>query len=213
MKDSVRVPWDKAVTLSTTPTLEAIQVSSDSSTGTPSNTEQTAEASPDALEINTQPAGLLGQIDRVDPRLHIPKRTADAADQIVDPGSSTAKLPAVTPTDKGACTVSSNEDRVSSSNTAKILRPGPLPRTLLKKHFDVALSEIRPSSSEEGSLPELRKVSRWVPVPADKQWAEQFGEGGTQRGRKKGFGKGFGFGDASVIPNREEGYGKVAQEE
>lgn len=34
------------------------------------------------------------------------------------------------------------------------------PRVLLKKHFDIALSEIRPSSSEEGSLPELRRVSR-----------------------------------------------------
>ncbi len=32
-------------------------------------------------------------------------------------------------------------------------------RVLLWKHFEVALGEIRPSSSEEGSLPELRKVS------------------------------------------------------
>lgn len=34
-------------------------------------------------------------------------------------------------------------------------RPG---RTISRRHFDIALSEIRPSSSEEGTLPELRKV-------------------------------------------------------
>lgn len=33
-------------------------------------------------------------------------------------------------------------------------------RTLSRKHFDVALTEIRASSSEEGTLPELRKVSQ-----------------------------------------------------
>jgi hypothetical protein len=33
-----------------------------------------------------------------------------------------------------------------------------LQRILGRKHFDVALVEIRPSSSEEGTLPELRKV-------------------------------------------------------
>ena len=32
-------------------------------------------------------------------------------------------------------------------------------RKLSAKHFQIALDEIRPSSSEEGSLPELRKVS------------------------------------------------------
>lgn len=31
-------------------------------------------------------------------------------------------------------------------------------RIILKKHFETAMSEIRPSASEEGSLPELRKV-------------------------------------------------------
>lgn len=37
--------------------------------------------------------------------------------------------------------------------------PQPLARTLTAKHFATALNEIRPSSSEEGTLPELRKVS------------------------------------------------------
>jgi hypothetical protein len=38
-------------------------------------------------------------------------------------------------------------------------RPKPIARTLTAKHFETALDEIRPSSSEEGTLPELRKVS------------------------------------------------------
>nr|XP_018264327.1 uncharacterized protein I303_02492 [Kwoniella dejecticola CBS 10117]OBR86485.1 hypothetical protein I303_02492 [Kwoniella dejecticola CBS 10117] len=76
----------------------------------------------------------------------------------------------------------------------------PQPRILAWKHFKIALGEIRPSSSEEGSLPELRK------------WSEQFGEGGTRKGKKSGFGKGFGFGDEKP-KDRESGYGKVQQDD
>ncbi|OCF34533.1 hypothetical protein I316_03574 [Kwoniella heveanensis BCC8398] len=78
--------------------------------------------------------------------------------------------------------------------------PPPKPRVVAWKHFRVALGEIRPSASEEGSLPELRK------------WAEQFGEGGKKKGKKSGFGKGFGFSEEK--PNdRESEYGRVAQDE
>ncbi|WVN90364.1 uncharacterized protein L203_105600 [Cryptococcus depauperatus CBS 7841] len=73
-------------------------------------------------------------------------------------------------------------------------------RVLHAKHFKTALEEIRPSASEEGSLPELRK------------WAEQFGEGGKKRGKKSGFGKGFGFGDEAV-KDSEQGYGRVQQDD
>jgi len=73
-------------------------------------------------------------------------------------------------------------------------------RILTGRHFETALREIRPSSSEEGTLPELRK------------WAEQFGEGGTKRGQKSGFGKSFGFGDHST-PVADSGYGKVVTED
>ncbi|ODO04846.1 hypothetical protein I350_05456 [Cryptococcus amylolentus CBS 6273] len=87
----------------------------------------------------------------------------------------------------------------ASENTAEIQLPK---RVLLSKHFKVALSEIRPSASEEGSLPELRK------------WAEQFGEGGKRKGRKSGFGKGFGFGDLEETKGRQEGgYGRVRGDE
>lgn len=45
-----------------------------------------------------------------------------------------------------------------SDTGAEESKPARERRTLLRKHFHVALGEIRPSSSEEGSLPELRKV-------------------------------------------------------
>lgn len=47
----------------------------------------------------------------------------------------------------------------ASKHDAHTTRGSVQPRILAKRHFDVALSEIRPSSTEEGTLPELRKVS------------------------------------------------------
>lgn len=118
--------------------------------------------------------------------------TADASDK-----------PSAVPSDTSAAEAGNATDE----------KPSPERRTLALKHFEVALGEIRPSSSEEGSLPELRKVNYTLREKStaanDVQWAEQFGEGGTQRGRKKGFGKGFGFSEAG---NRDIGYGKVAQD-
>ncbi|WVW79693.1 hypothetical protein I302_101663 [Kwoniella bestiolae CBS 10118] len=90
------------------------------------------------------------------------------------------------------------EDEEDESTTSDL--PEPPVRILAWKHFKIALEEIRPSSSEEGSLPELRK------------WSEQFGEGGTRKGKKSGFGKGFGFGDEKT-GDRLSGYGKVKQDD
>ncbi|KAF8831434.1 hypothetical protein HHX47_DHR1000411 [Lentinula edodes] len=58
-------------------------------------------------------------------------------------------------------------------------------RTLARRHFDKALKEITPSSSESlGSLADLRK------------WNEEFGEGRKDRKRKSVWGRGrFGFTD------------------
>jgi hypothetical protein len=103
-----------------------------------------------------------------------------------------------------------NKEKETSSRGRPVAQ-----RTLSRKHFDVALTEIRASSSEEGTLPELRKVSEpssnVVASNHVLQWADQFGEGGTQKGRKKGFGKGFGFGEQNTIV--EQGYGKVKTED
>ncbi|WVQ94343.1 hypothetical protein IAU59_001422 [Kwoniella sp. CBS 9459] len=102
-----------------------------------------------------------------------------------------------------------NSDSESGDNAIRdqletlmgLKQPAPSkPRVVAWKHFKVALGEIRPSASEEGSLPELRK------------WAEQFGEGGKKKGKKSGFGKGFGFSEEKP-QDRESGYGRVAQDE
>lgn len=69
-----------------------------------------------------------------------------------------------------------------------------LTRVLRAKHFETALGEIRPSSSEEGTIGELRK------------WAELYSEGGTKKGKKSGFGKGFGFGEEAIT---RKGFGRV----
>lgn len=74
------------------------------------------------------------------------------------------------------------------------IAPRKLTRILRAKHFDTALGEIRPSSSEEGTIGELRK------------WAELYGEGGTKKGKKSGFGKGFGFGEEAITGR---GFGRV----
>ncbi|BEI80182.1 hypothetical protein CcaverHIS002_0107110 [Cutaneotrichosporon cavernicola] len=78
-------------------------------------------------------------------------------------------------------------------------RPSYADRVVHAKHFDTALTEIRPSSSEEGTLPELRK------------WAEQYGEGGKKAGKKSGFGKGFGFGELPL--EKRKGFGRVKADE
>lgn len=66
-------------------------------------------------------------------------------------------------------------------------------RTLSRRHFDKALKEITPSSSESlGSLADLRK------------WNEEFGEGRKDRKRKSIWGRGrFGFTDKDVLSGEE----------
>ncbi|KAJ9098614.1 hypothetical protein QFC21_004261 [Naganishia friedmannii] len=76
----------------------------------------------------------------------------------------------------------------------------PAARIITMKHFEIAMQEITPSSSESGNLPELRK------------WASQYGEGGTERGKKAGYGSKFGFGDEK-IDKQEAGYGRVRPED
>ncbi|KAF9069916.1 hypothetical protein BDP27DRAFT_1324801 [Rhodocollybia butyracea] len=69
----------------------------------------------------------------------------------------------------------------------------PHARILSRRHFDKALKEITPSSSESlGSLADLRK------------WNEEFGEGRKNRKRKSIWGRGrFGFTDKDVLSGEE----------
>ncbi|WVQ83506.1 hypothetical protein IAT38_005647 [Cryptococcus sp. DSM 104549] len=119
-----------------------------------------------------------------------------------DSPSSPSDAPELLSADKSRATPPSAEDLVDAEEYGDVeeVKEEPKPRVLAYKHFKTALGEIRPSSSEEGSLPELRK------------WAEQFGEGGTKKGKKSGFGKGFGFGDLP-LDDKGKGYGKVKEDE
>lgn len=73
------------------------------------------------------------------------------------------------------------------SSDASVPPSDEAPRILQSRHFNKALKEITPSSSESlGSLSALRK------------WNEEFGEGGTKK-RKIMWGKGmFGFAEKGM---------------
>ena len=62
-------------------------------------------------------------------------------------------------------------------------------RTLSRKHFDVALGEIRPSSSEEGSLPELRKVRMHLLITQSLRLNFHSGQNNLARGARSGDGR------------------------
>lgn len=102
-----------------------------------------------------------------------------------------AKAGAAGPSDSSDSPVQENSEE---AEPIEPLAPQKLTRILRAKHFETALGEIRPSSSEEGTIGELRK------------WAELYGEGGTKKGKKSGFGKGFGFGEEAIS---RKGFGRV----
>ncbi|KAF9227550.1 AAA-domain-containing protein [Gyrodon lividus] len=89
------------------------------------------------------------------------------------------------------------DDSLTTSLGASASVPPPTgySRTIHPRHFDKALKEITPSSSESlGSLADLRK------------WNEQFGEGRKEKRRIQVWGKGkFGFVDAMVAAEQNEG--------
>ena len=189
VKDTVKVPWDQTGQPGKPQESPVIPTPSSSEAGQ-SNVLLEASAEP---ELVTQPTASIS--NEPSPRAQLPKaeepeqEASESSAEATQAKEDSAKAPEAKTGDAPANT--------GASESA----PAFVPRTLMKKHFDVALSEIRPSSSEEGSLPELRK------------WAEQYGEGGSERGRKKGFGKGFGFAEAADRANRDKGYGKVAQDD
>lgn len=106
-------------------------------------------------------------------------------------------------TESGAKEASSSSEAKPASEAEPVAEEPPRPsfqdRVVSAKHFETALGEIRPSSSEDGTLPELRK------------WAEQYGEGGKKQGKKSGFGKGFGFGELPI--DKKKGFGRVVTDE
>ncbi len=118
---------------------------------------------------------------------------------------------------------SSHEAVDQEATTKEEVKPAAPPRILHVKHFDIALREITPSSSEHGNLPELRKVSRaellhfsagmiWLTTRRLSQWAEQYGEGGSKRGKRGGYGAKFGFGQLGLEGKEDPAFGRVRPE-
>jgi hypothetical protein len=210
VKDSVKVPWTNLGT----PNMNLPPVTAREQAINASNASgkvAAADLQTEVLELDMHPTATLQHVGPIHHALHTDQKGRTSVDQSHSSGN-TSILEAVSSDEAEKSDVALAEGTLRSSADWASTKEIPA-RTLTRKHFEVALSEIRPSSSEEGSLPELRKVSLPLSYSADLLWAEQFGEGGTQRGRKKGFGKGFGFADPALKSDGDKGYGKVAQDD
>lgn len=89
----------------------------------------------------------------VGPTTESPAKSAETSPEALVPDSRLSDND--TSEDSSSHTDKDTDTNTSSSSASSYDH---IPRILQKKHFDIALSEIRPSASEEGSLPELRKV-------------------------------------------------------
>ena len=118
---------------------------------------ETVDLQQDTLELDVHPAATLKHIDPTDPALLVPQKGPSLVNDVESLKSTTTLEPntvdeAIIPLENHISI--SGDERPSTMETPN--------RVLSRKHFVVALSEIRPSSSEEGSLPELRKVSSFL---------------------------------------------------
>lgn len=146
VKDMVKVPWQT----------ENIKRPASSSASSPSGDRETEGSTPcipivngtasEAVQMSVAPT-LDASVVSVGTMQTSPsdKDASESAQQITDLQHRSAK--------DGTPELENKEKDISSRD-----RPV-AQRTLSRKHFDVALTEIRASSSEEGTLPELRKVS------------------------------------------------------
>jgi hypothetical protein len=154
VKDMVKVPWQisQSVASSLTPSASPSPVESGGSAAredlviVPEVTEEAA--APQVIEPVTSESGSM--ITQMVAR-KATEDTSESADATAGESPEEVDVeqehePAVSDTSKTTKKVKADE----ATPTPK--------RILLRKHFDVALLEIRPSSTEEGTLPELRKV-------------------------------------------------------
>jgi len=153
----VRVPWKPLNANAASPSPEVNLPESSPSSGR--NTNVILEDAIEKPELVTIPTAF---IDLSDTRAQVPLEPASAQTPSAIPDVSSADSASTASDESMAQTTSargSSDSTTDQPNPEDKQSPHVTPRVLLKKHFDVALSEIRPSSSEEGSLPELRKVS------------------------------------------------------
>lgn len=150
VKDSVKVPWEQKPA-------GGIQQGGRSTAPVPSS----GSVSNIVIERDSQPAETLtttvaaagsvtAQVPLDSSKPHIASNGSVAEDE----ASNSVEALVSESGDK----VSDEEGQIKD-DSASVGKTSTIDRILGRKHFDIALAEIRPSSSEEGSLPELRKVS------------------------------------------------------
>ncbi|WOO78888.1 Protein MSP1 [Vanrija pseudolonga] len=208
VKELIEVPWKAASAKATARATKPVATSTAPGGSDPRADVRVAvdepapelvktEAAPAVAEVPTaelSPAGKLVEETYL-------KQLSERASDVPGAGASTPSASETAATGSAA-----PETKASSSptNGERPTRPLSRPkisldnRLLHARHFDTALGEIRPSSSEEGTMSELRK------------WSEQYGEGGKKRGKKSGFGKGFGFGQEKLGVGQN--FGRVGEE-
>lgn len=150
VKDQVEVPWKKS--LGNTPDVMAAQRPSDDSTRerqllfAPATVSQPKPVKVSPIEASGSTT-VFCQVNVSEPE-SLQSSILQDDGEVDELDSSSAQSP-------------SSEASEGEANTTTIengFAPEVPRRVLFAKHFKSALSEIRPSSTEEGSLPELRKV-------------------------------------------------------
>jgi len=170
VKDMVEVPWRKARADAEAASSPIPAASSNTDVGAredlvvlPQDTEvfRQEEAVPQPVtsalsgpsQNETEHAGDRFQIMAEDDDKRSSRPAADTGSQPQTSESAAGRSPSESTT-----SAESTEDETNDATSDETPNLGQR-RILQFKHFEVALAEIRPSSSEEGSLPELRKVS------------------------------------------------------
>ncbi|TXT11022.1 hypothetical protein VHUM_01773 [Vanrija humicola] len=213
VKELIEVPWKAASAKATARAAKVVSPENTSSGSDPRADVRVAvdeptpelvktEAAPAVAEVPTAELSPAGKLVEEAYLTQLSERAGDASDAAAAASSGhgvaenkTASAAAPETKASPSSTTTNSERPTRTLPRAKISLDN---RLLHARHFDTALGEIRPSSSEEGTMTELRK------------WAEQYGEGGKKRGKKSGFGKGFGFGQEKLGVGQN--FGRVSEE-
>ncbi|KAI5834115.1 AAA-domain-containing protein [Schizophyllum commune Tattone D] len=177
VKELVTVPW-ASTTKPAAPSVAEVEVAS------PSEPVTSAESAP-AAAAEAQAENTWQGVEATQEPLATPD-VAPAPEATESAASETAA-----PTAEGKADAPA-EGKKSDAPTPET-KPTTPPRVLNLRHFEKAMKEITPSSSEAlGSLAELRK------------WNDEFGEGRKDKRRKQVWGKGS-FGFTNVVRDGEAG--------
>lgn len=176
VKDVIDVPWKKSLAGNVSDTVKAAPQAAPESSGGPGAEEvrllvdepepqtEKREVEPEPIDVTANASAAAKRVEEAYVK-QLEAKAAEEADVAAARASasstgteSDSQAAAAKAVDAGAEDGASAET-VDGATPPPASEPKPLARTLAAKHFKTALGEIRPSSSEEGTLPELRKVS------------------------------------------------------